>query len=381
MQRNSAILLLASVSFLVIVGFVMLVSTCVFSAHAPSADGYHEAKRQAVSLLLGIGALWAASMIDYRFWKRHVWTVFAVVCCFLALCYVPVVGMEVNGEQRWIGMGALRIQPSEMAKLAVVFFLAYWFTRHPDCGKRPLTGFIHPLAIAGVPMALVLFEVDIGTTAVLATTTLLILFVAGVDWKYLSGLILMGGIGFLGMLSYAPNRMERIMAFLDPEQHRLGAGFQQWISLMAVGSGGMTGRGIGEGRLKMLYMPFAQTDFIFPMIGEEMGLVCTLLVVLAFITIGVCGFVIAFHAPDRFGTFTAIGIVAYICLQAFVNIGVTLSILPNKGITLPFVSYGGSSLVMGLFATGILVNIFRQGRTKDREKQDWVSRARITPRV
>lgn len=381
MQRNSAIILLGAVFFLVIVGFVMLVSTCVFSAHAPAADGYHEAKRQAVSLVLGIGALWAASMIDYRFWKRHVWTVFAVVSCFLLLCYVPVIGQEVNGEQRWIGMGALRIQPSEMAKLAVVFFLAYWFTRHPDCGKHPLKGFLYPLAIAGVPMALVLFEVDIGTTAVLATTAMLVLFVAGVDWKYLSGLVMSGGIAFLGMLSYAPNRMERIMAFLDPEEHRLGAGFQQWISLMAVGSGGMTGRGVGEGRLKMLYMPFAQTDFIFPMIGEEMGLVCTLLVVLAFITIAVCGFVIAFHAPDRFGTFTAIGLVSCICMQAFVNIGVTLSILPNKGITLPFVSYGGSSLVMGLFATGILVNIFRQGRTMEQEARDWVSRSRITPRV
>lgn len=381
MQRNSAIFLLASVSFLVIVGFVMLVSTCVFSAHAPQSDGYHEAKRQAASLVIGIGALCAAALIDYRFWKRHVWIVFTVVSFCLALCYAPVVGLEVNGERRWIGMGALRIQPSEMAKLAVVFFLAYWFTRYPDSGKRPLMGFVYPLAIAGLPMALVLFEVDIGTTAVLAATAMLILFVAGVNWKYLSGLVMAGCITFLGMLSYAPNRMERIMAFLDPEEHRLGAGFQQWISLMAVGSGGITGRGVGEGRLKMLYMPFAQTDFIFPMIGEEMGLVCTLLVVLAFITIAVCGFVIAFHAPDRFGAYTAIGLVSCICLQAFVNIGVTLSILPNKGITLPFVSYGGSSLVMGLFAVGILVNIFRQGRINDREVRDWVSRSRITPRV
>ncbi|MCB1203194.1 MAG: putative lipid II flippase FtsW [Verrucomicrobiae bacterium] len=379
MHRKSAVLLLSSVSFLVIVGFVMLVSTCVFSAQASEIDGYREAKRQAVSLVIGIGVLWAAAMIDYRFWKRHVWFVLGAVCFFLALCFLPGVGLEVNGERRWIGAGPLRVQPSEMAKIAVAVFLAYWFSRYPDCGKDPVRGFLLPLCIVAMPLSLVLFEVDIGTTAVLSVTSLLVLFVAGVDWKYLSSVVMAGVITFLGMLSYAPNRMERIMAFLDPEEHRLGAGFQQWISLMALGSGGMSGRGIGEGRLKMLYMPFAQTDFIFPMIGEEMGLVCTLLVVLAFITVAVCGFVIAFHAPDRFGALLAIGLVTCICLQAFVNIGVTTSILPNKGIPLPFVSYGGSSLVMGLFAVGVLVNIFRQGRGPE-EKREWVNRSRITPR-
>ncbi len=381
MHRKSVFLLLASVSFLVVVGFVMLVSTCVFSADAPETDGYREAKRQAVSLVLGVGVLWAAATIDYRFWKRHVWTILGAVCFFLALCFLPGVGVEVNGERRWIGFGPARVQPSEMAKLAVVVFLAYWFSRHPDCGKDPVRGFLLPLAIAAVPMGLVLFEVDIGTTAVIAASAMLVLFVAGVDWKYLSSLVMAGVIGFIGMLSYASNRMERIMAFLDPEEHKLGAGFQQWISLMALGSGGMGGRGIGEGRLKMLYMPFAQTDFIFPMIGEEMGLIATLLVVLAFITIAVSGFVIAFHAPDRFGALLAVGLVAFISFQAFVNIGVTTSILPNKGITLPFVSYGGSSLVMALFAVGILVNIFRQGRPKEGEAKEWVRRQRITPRV
>jgi cell division protein FtsW len=381
MHRNSVFLLLSSVSFLVIVGFVMLVSTCVFSAQASEIDGYREAKRQAVSLVIGLAALWVSATIDYRFWKRHVWTILGAVCLFLALCFLPGVGLEVNGERRWIGAGPVRVQPSEMAKIAVVVFLAYWFSRHPDCGKDPVRGFLLPLSICALPMSLVLFEVDIGTTAVIASTAFLVLFVAGTDWKYLSGLVLTAVIGFLGMLRYAPNRMERILAFLDPEEHRLGAGFQQWISLMAIGSGGMTGRGIGEGRLKMLYMPFAQTDFIFPMIGEEMGLLFTLLVVLAYITIAVCGFVIAFHAPDRFGALLAIGLVGFVAFQAFVNIGVTTSILPNKGIALPFISYGGSALVIGLFSVGILVNIFRQGRPRDLESREWVSRPRVTPRV
>lgn len=381
MHRKSLILLLSSVSFLVIVGFVMLISTCIFSAHASVDDGYREAKRQAVWLVIGAGVCWFAAATDYRFWKRHVWLLFGGVCFLLALCFLPGVGMEINGERRWIGLGSFQVQPSELGKIAVIVFLAYWFSRHPDCGSEFLRGFVKPLGIVALPIFLILFEVDIGTTIVLTSTTFLLLFIAGVNWKYLSGLAMTGVAGFLGMLSYAPDRMVRVMAFLDPEQYRLGAGFQQWISLMAIGSGGMAGRGVGEGRLKMLYMPFAHTDFIFPMIGEEMGLICTVLLVLAFITIAVSGFIIGFHAPDRFGTLLAIGLVGFICFQAFVNIGVTTSILPNTGLTLPFVSYGGSSLVMGFLSVGILINIFRQGRGEKEEVRDWVRRRRITPRV
>lgn len=381
MHRKSLVLLLASVSFLVIVGFVMLISTCVFSAHADAADGYREAKRQAIWLLLGVGACWWAATTDYRFWKRNQWLVYGGICFLLALCFVPYVGMEVNGERRWIGFSPFQIQPSELGKISVVITLAYWFSRHPDGGNHFLRGFLYPLAIVGLPLGLILFEVDIGTTAVLSATTFLVLFVAGTNWKYLTGLGMCGIMTFIGMMSYAPDRMQRILAFLDLEAHRHGAGFQQWISLMALGSGGVGGRGIGEGRLKMLYMPFAHTDFIFPMIGEEMGLGVTLLVVIAFITLVIAGFAIAFHAPDRFGMLLAIGLVGYLGFQAFLNIGVASSLLPNTGLTLPFVSYGGSSLLIGFLAVGILVNIYRQGRVDEAEDRDWVRRDRITPRV
>lgn len=381
MHRKSLPLLLGSVSLLVVVGLVILASTCLFSAQASEVDGYREAKRQAVWIGLGIAACSAAALIDYRFWKRNVWPILGGVSLLLALCFVPGIGQEINGERRWIGMGLLQIQPSELAKIAVVAFLAYWFSRHPDAGAHLLKGFVFPLGIAAVPLGLILFEVDMGTTAVLAATTFLVLFVAGLDWRYLSGLALSAVIGFVGMLSYAPDRIERLMAFADPEKHRLGAGFQQWISLMALGSGGFTGRGIGEGRLKMLYMPFAHTDFIFPMIGEELGLLGTLLVVLSFIGIAAAGFVIAFHAPDRFGSLLAVGLAGFLCFQGFLNIGVTTSILPNTGLTLPFVSYGGSSLVIGFFAVGILVNIYRQGLPREEQAVDWVRRRRVTPKL
>ncbi|MAS92615.1 MAG: putative lipid II flippase FtsW [Verrucomicrobiales bacterium] len=381
MYRKSLIFLLVSISFLVIVGFVMLISTCVFSAHASVDDGYREAKRQGIWLVLGMGACWWAAYTDFRFWKKNMWLIYAGICFLLALCFIPGMGMEINGERRWIGFGPLQIQPSELGKIVVVVFIAYWFSRHPDSGRFLLRGFVYPLAIVGLPMALILFEVDIGTTAVLTCTVFLLLFVAGVNWKYLTGLAMSGVAAFIGMMSYAPDRMERLMAFVDPEKHRLGAGFQQWVSLMAIGSGGVSGRGIGEGRLKMLYMPFAHTDFIFPMIGEEMGMICTVLVVIAFITVAITGFTIGFHSPDRFGGLLAIGLASTICFQAFFNIGVTTSILPNTGLTLPFVSYGGSSLLMGFLAVGILINIYRQGIDHEQEDREWVSRRRITPRV
>lgn len=382
MHRKSLILLLSSVSFLVIVGLVMLISTCVFNANANAADGYREAKKQGFWLFLGIGVCVGAALTDYRFWKKRNWMLYAGVVLLLVLCFVPGVGREINGESRWIEIGALRLQPSEFAKISVVVFLAYWFSRHPDGGNHFIRGFGAPLAFVALPLFLILFEVDIGTTAVLSATTLLILYVAGSNWKYLTGLCLAGVVAFIGMMRYAPNRVERIMAFLDLEEHQNEAGYQQWLSLMAIGSGGMTGRGVGEGRLKMMYMPFAHTDFIFPMIGEEMGMVCTILVVLAFIFLVFSGFIIGAHAPDRFGTLLATGLVGYIGVQAFVNIGVTTAILPNTGLTLPFVSYGGSSLLIGFVAVGILINIYRQGVVEKGDDKDWViRRKRITPRA
>ncbi len=381
MHKKSFALLLTGVSFLVVIGFVMLMSTCVFSAHADSLDGYREAKKQGVWLLLGVGVCWGAASIDYRFWKRVSGYFYGGTVLLLVLCFVPGVGMEVNGEQRWIGWGPLQFQPSELAKIAVAVMVAHWFSRNPDSGKNLFKGFIIPLSIAGIAIALVLFEVDIGTTAVLTVSTLVVLFVAGVDWKFLTSLVGTGVAGFIGMLSYAPDRMERILAFIDPEKHKLGAGFQQWISLMAIGSGGMTGRGIGEGRLKMLYMPFAHTDFIFPMIGEEMGMIATIGVVLGFVFIVIAGFSIAFHAPDRFGLLLAVGLASYIGFQGFLNIGVTTSTLPNTGLPLPFVSYGGSSLVFSFLAIGILINVFRQGKSTEESGPDWTLRPRITPRV
>ncbi len=327
-----------------------------------------------------------AACLDYHWLQRRAWWIFGITTFLLVLCYVPGIGTEVNGERRWIsaklvGLSALRMQPSEMAKIALAVIIAWWFAMHPDSGRRPLRGFLYPLAIAGTLIVLVLFEKDMGTAAVMSACCFTLLFVAGVKFRYLTGLAISGTAALALLVKYDPNRFARIMAYLDMEGNKLGFAFQQWIGLMALGSGGATGRGLGEGRLKMLYMPFAHTDFIFPMIGEELGLACTLLVVFAFVLLAVAGITIAFHAPDAFGRILGLGMVCFISFQAALNIGVTTAVLPNTGLPLPFVSYGGTALLTAMTAVGILLNIYRQGRETVAENRYWVNGKRITPRV
>ncbi len=386
MAKRSAPLLLLAVGFLLSVGVVMLISTCAFSASTPGDDIYQDAKRQIAWLALGVGVCVVATCLDYHWMQKRAWWIFGVVVFLLALCYVPGIGTEVNGEKRWIsakllGMSGLRMQPSEMAKITLAIMMAWWYAMHPDSGRSLVRGFLVPLGISAVLILLVLFEKDMGTAAVLAACCFSLLFVAGVRWHYLTGLAVSGTVALALMVKYDSNRFSRIMAYLDMEGNKLGFAFQQWIGLMALGSGGAQGRGLGEGRLKMLYMPFAHTDFIFPMIGEELGLVFTLLVVFAFVLLAVAGITISFHAPDAFGRLLGLGLVCFICFQAALNIGVTTAVLPNTGLPLPFISYGGTALLTAMAAVGILLNIYRQGRATEEENRYWVSGRRITPRV
>ncbi|MCB1231734.1 MAG: cell division protein FtsW [Verrucomicrobiae bacterium] len=386
MAKRSAPTLLIAVGFLLGLGVVMLISTCAFSATSPADDIYQDAKRQAVWLLLGGLCCAGAACIDYHWMQKRAWWIFGITAFLLLLCYIPGIGTEVNGERRWIsaklvGLSALRMQPSEMAKLTMAIMLGWWFAMYPDSGRHPLRGFLYPLSLAGLLIVLVLFEKDMGTAAVLSATCFTLLFVVGVRIRYLTGLAVSGTAALALLVKYDPNRFARIMAYLDIEGNKLGFAFQQWIGLMALGSGGVSGRGLGEGRLKMLYMPFAHTDFIFPMIGEELGLAFTLLVVFAFVLLAVAGITISFHAPDAFGRVLGLGMVCFISFQAALNIGVTTAVLPNTGLPLPFVSYGGTALLTAMTAVGILLNIYRQGRETVAENRYWVNGKRITPRL
>lgn len=380
MHRKSAYFLFLAVLALLVIGIVMLFSTSAF-ARDSHGDVSFFIKRQAVWFGIGMAVCIMAALMDYHFWQRTWWIWFGIAFVALALCFVPHLGMRINGSRRWVGFGQVGFQPSEIAKIAAIFFLAWWFARYEKTATNPLYNFILPLAIVSSLLALILFEVDLGTTALLATTAFVVMFVAGTN-PILLGLVSLTGVGgILVVATQMSERMGRLAAFLDPQRFKEDAGLQQMQALIALGSGGIDGLGLGNGRQKMLYLPYAHTDFIFPIIGEELGLRVTLAVVFLFVVIIVCGLMIALHAKDRFGQLLGCGIVSLIGLQAAMNIGVTTSLLPNKGLPLPFISYGGSNLVTCLFGVGLLLNIYRQAVLEPTKNRRTALQVRMTPRI
>ena len=380
MHRKSAYILFLAVLALLVIGIVMLFSTSAF-AHDSHGDVYFFIKRQAVWVGIGLVVCIFAALVDYHFWQRTWWLWFALALAALALCYVPHIGMRLNGSRRWVGWGPATFQPSELGKLAAIFFLAAWFARYEKPHGNVLFGLILPLAIISLPAGLVLGEVDLGTTALIGTTTFVVMFVAGANPLWLGAASFAVLSALLVIATQISERMGRLSAFLHPEHFKEDAGLQQMQALIAWGSGGMEGLGLGNGRQKMLYLPYAHTDFIFPIIGEELGLRFSLLVVFLFVMIIVCGIMIALHAKDRFGLLLGCGVVSLLALQAAVNIGVTTSLLPNKGLPLPFISYGGSNLVASMFGIGLLLNIYRQGILEPPHKRHATMHSRVTLQI
>jgi len=380
MHRKSAYILFLAVLGLLVIGIVMLFSTSAF-ARDSHGDVYFFVKKQAIWFGIGLVVCTFAALIDYHFWQRTWWLWFALALIALTLCYFPPLGMRINGSRRWVGLGQLTFQPSELAKLAAIFFLATWFSRYEKAGNNAIYGFLFPLGTISLLAGLVLGEVDLGTTALLGTTAFVVMFIAGVNPLWL-GIVSFAGLGAIVVVAtQISERMGRLSAFLHPQNFKEDAGLQQMQALIAWGSGGMEGLGLGNGRQKMLYLPYAHTDFIFPIIGEELGLRFSLLVVFLFVVIIVCGIMIALHAKDRFGLLLGCGVVSLLALQAAVNIGVTTSLLPNKGLPLPFISYGGSNLVACLFGVGLLLNVYRQASLEPPHKKATIAQARITPRI
>jgi cell division protein FtsW len=380
MRRKSAYILFLAVLALLVIGIVMLFSTSAY-ARDSHGDVYFFIKRQAIWIGIGLVACIFAALMNYQFWQKTWWLWFAMALAALTLCYIPHIGMRINGSRRWVGYGPITFQPSELAKIATIIFLAAWFARREKPDGNVFSGFIIPLAIISVPAALVLGEVDLGTTALIAATAFVVMFIAGTNPLWLGGLAFAALGGLILVATQISERMGRLSAFLHPQNYKDDAGLQQMQALIAWGSGGMDGLGLGNGRQKMLYLPYAHTDFIFPIIGEELGLRFSLLVVFLFVVIIVCGIMIALHARDRFGLLLGCGIVSLLALQAAVNIGVTTSLLPNKGLPLPFISYGGSNLAACMFAIGVLVNIYRQGILEPPPVKRATMNAKLTPRL
>lgn len=380
MHRKSAYILSLAVLGMLVIGIVMLFSTSAFAKDS-HGDVYFFVKRQAIWLGVGLFVCAIAAVTDYHFWARTWWIWFGLAVLTLVLCFIPPLGMRINGSRRWVGLAGFTFQPSEIAKIAAVFFLAAWFARHEKASARFVPGFLIPLGVISILLALIVTEVDLGTTALIGATAFVVMFIAGTNPALLGLLSMLGVSAIIFVATIMPERMDRLTAFMNPEKHKQDAGLQQMQALIAWGSGGIDGLGLGNGRQKMLYLPYAHTDFIFPMIGEELGLRISLLVVFLFVVIIVCGTMIALHAKDRFGLLLGAGIVTLLALQAALNIGVTTSLLPNKGLPLPFISYGGSNLAACLFGVGLLISIYRRGVLEPVNIKRMTMQVRTTPRL
>ena len=380
MGRNSAIILLSAVAALVVLGLVMLSSTSVWSDEMSRAsDPYMLVKKQLLWLCLGSLGAWLLSLLDYTKLQAAWPYLLGGACVLLAFCYVPGIAIEVHGETRWIRFPGMPVlQPSEFAKPVVVLSLAAWFARYQAEARSFFKGYLLPGILLGVPALLILFERDLGTTLVLGTVGMAVLFVAGTRiWLLL--LTAGGAVSGLWMfIKQDPVRLARITAFMnmDDLEVRRGDGYQTYRALEAFHNGGTFGTGLGYGAEKHGALPFAHTDFIFAALGEELGLVCTLLTVTAFVLIAVAGLAISLFAREFFGKVLAAGITMIVVVPGILNMGVVTGSLPVTGLPLPFLSYGGSSLVFTMCSIGLLMSVHRRAvfvdstampRTKERK--------------
>ncbi len=350
--------LILSALALVVMGVVMVYSTSCIVAMNRFGDEFFFMKKHLVYVFTGFILFLVASRIPYTMYKRLVYPLLILSAALLVLIYVPGFGFKAGGARRWVHLGPLAFQPSEPAKLAVVVFLAYALSSKAEKIKDFYFGFLPNIIIPGVIIALVLREPDLGTSLTLSALVFIMCFAGGVRLRYLLGIVVpLAPLVYIVITRYA-YMARRIMIFMDPWKDAQGAGFQMVQSFLAFGSGGVTGVGLGEGMQKLFYLPEAHTDFILSVIGEELGLIGVGLVIVFYIVFLVSGVKIALKARDLFGTYLALGLTVMVAMQAAVNMAVVMGLLPPKGLTLPFISYGGTSLVINMIAVGMLLNIY-----------------------
>jgi cell division protein FtsW len=350
-------LLLASALTLLVLGVVMVYSASVIWAEQNLGRPLYFFHRQLLWAVIGLTAMAVASRTDYNRLREWVFPVFVVTVLLLV---ATLLGPKIAGVRRWIRLGPIGLQPAEFAKLASVLFLASYLDRKHSKLSSPVHGLMIPLGVVGVLLLLIGLEPDLGTPVLMFTVAGLMLFIAGAKVQWLMGAILAAVPVVAIELWRKPYRRARLLSFLTPFENIKGAGYQLSQALMAVGSGGWFGKGFGASQLKLMYLPTPHTDFIFPVVCEELGLVGALLILALFVTVLVRGMHVARRAPNLFGTLLACGITFSIVLQAFFNMAMSLGLMPTKGIPLPFFSFGGSSLLTTLTGVGILLSISRQ---------------------
>jgi cell division protein FtsW len=343
-------------------------------------SSYYYFTRQLVWLAVGVIAFLLVQRVDYRRWRNLALPFLGLTIAMLVAVLIPGFGVTVNGSTRWLGVGGFVIQPSEFAKLGLVLFAADLLARR--AGRiRDTRLTVRPVAVVfALVSGLIMLQPNLGTALVLAAVVFMILFTSGAPLGPLLGYGVVGTAAATVLAFGESYRRVRLLAFLDPWQDPLNTGYQTIQSQVSLASGGWLGLGLGASRAKWGFLPYAHTDFIFATIGEELGLVGALLVVGLFVALGVLGYRAAIVAPDPFGRLLAVGVTTWFCVQAFVNIGAVIGVLPITGVPLPFISFGGSSLVSTMVAAGILANVARHGRRNPAPQRTPAPQRNPTPR-
>jgi cell division protein FtsW len=370
-RRGDRALLLA-VGTLTAFGLVMVFSASEVQGWLWFHNAAYYFERQLMWLALGVVLFWAGAHLDYHRLRPLAWPLGIATVGLLLLVLLPHFGVEVNGARRWLRIGPLQMQPAELAKIAAIIFMALWLERHRERLASLENGVVPFLALLGFISFLVILERDLGTTLIVAGILLSQFLVAGGRKRHVLLLALIVGLCGYVFIQMEPYRLQRILAFINPWSDPLNTGFQAIQSVVALGSGGFAGVGLGQSIQKYQWLPFAHTDFIFAIVGEETGLIGTSAVLSLFALVAYRGYRVALKAPDAFGSLLACGVTTWIALQALINIATVTVTLPTTGIPLPFISYGGSSLALTLLAVGILMNVSTQS-----EKVGWIRHASI----
>lgn len=355
-EKMDAVLLGVTLA-LVCFGTIMVFSASMVISELKFHDSFYFLKRQFMYVCLGFVALFISSRISYRFLKLIAGPLLFLSMVSLALVLVPGIGIKVYGARRWLDMGGFSFQPSDLAKFAVVVFMAKSLSERHAILNDFWNGVMPHLVVAGVIGLLIMKEPDMGTCLVVLGIVFLMLFAAGTPFRIIGTLMLSGAAMLVLLVLLEPYRMRRFTAFLNPMDDLRDSDYQSWQALLALGTGGPGGLGIAQSRQKFLYLPQPHTDFIFAIIGEELGFIGCFALVLCFLVVAIRGFRIACRCPSLFGSLLAFGLTAQILIQAFLNMAVVIGLTPVTGVPLPFISYGGTSLLVGLISVGVLLNI------------------------
>lgn len=361
-KRGADGLLLLILFVLLIFGFIMMASVSSVQGYQNFGDSYYYVKHQMMyGGLLGMIGFFVMSKIDYHYWKKYAFPIAVGTIILLIAVFIPGIGTELLGAKRWIHIGGFFFQPSEVVKLSFLIYLAAWLEKQGKHIGDLSYGFLSFLTMLGVLVFLIaIAQKDLGTMIVIAVISIVVYFVAGAPWKHIGYLFLGGVISVVTLITIAPYRIARVTVFLNQAKDPDGIGYHVSQALLAIGSGGLFGLGLGHSRQKFNYLPEVMSDSIFAIIAEEMGFIVALTLILLYLGLILRSLYIAKNAPDQFGLFLAVGITTWIGFQAFVNIGAMLAIVPLTGIPLPFISYGSSSMIMLLASMGLLANISKQ---------------------